>query len=90
MKVNGQWIPCACNSSYSYIPILLKLYRCLDHALKICMWFGYNPHFNFYHFFKISGIYTKKVHVVWIYSRTCIKRPPKGRMENGLLMKVVF
>ena len=25
-------------------PILLKLYRCCDHALKICMWFGYNPH----------------------------------------------
>ena len=35
MKVNGQWVPCMCNSSYSFIPILLKLYRCLDDASKI-------------------------------------------------------
>ena len=40
------------NSSYSFIPILLKLYRCCDHALKICMWFGYNPQINFCHFFR--------------------------------------
>ena len=31
----------------SGIPILLKLYRCLHHALKMCMWFGYNPQINF-------------------------------------------
>ena len=30
------------------IQILLKLYRCLDDALKICMCFGYNPQVNFY------------------------------------------
>ena len=35
MKVNGQWVPCVHNSSYSFIPILLKLYRCLDHALNV-------------------------------------------------------
>ena len=29
------------------IQILLKLYRCLDDALKICMCFGYNPQVNF-------------------------------------------
>ena len=52
-EVHGQRVPCARNSSYSFIPILLKLYRCLDHALKMCMWFGYNCHFNFYHFFEI-------------------------------------
>ena len=40
------------NSSFSFIPILLKLYRCCDHALKICMWFGYNPQINFCHFFR--------------------------------------
>ena len=70
MKVNGQWLPCASNSSYSYIPILLKLNRCLDHALEIRMWFGYNSHVNFYRNLNVSrfsGIYTKKVHVVWIY-----------------------
>ena len=39
-------------NSYSFNPILLKLYRCCDHALKICMWFGYNPQINFCHFFR--------------------------------------
>ena len=24
-KVNGQWVPCVCNSSYSFMPIHLKL-----------------------------------------------------------------
>ena len=46
-KVNGQWIPCVRNYSYNLIPILLKLYRCLEHTLKISMWFEYNPHFFF-------------------------------------------
>ena len=53
MKVNGQWVPRVRNSSYSFIQILFKLYRCLDHALKICMWFGYYPQINFYTFFAI-------------------------------------
>ena len=66
MKVNGQLVPCVRNSSYSFIQILLKLYRCLDHPLMICMWFGYDPLINFYYFFKFelsgfSGIYTEKV-----------------------------
>ena len=30
------------NSSYSFMPILLKVYICYGHSLKICMWFGYN------------------------------------------------
>ena len=53
MKVNEQWVPCVRNSSYSLIPILLKLYRCCDHALKICILFGYNPQiiFELSHFF---------------------------------------
>ena len=42
-----EYVPCVRNSSYSFIPILLKLYRCLHHALKMCMWFGYNPQINF-------------------------------------------
>ena len=40
-----------CNSSYNLIPILLKLCRHCDHALKICMWLGYTPQINFCHFF---------------------------------------
>ena len=51
MKVNGQLVPCVRNSSYTFIPILLKFYRCLDHALKMCMWFEYNPQINFLHLF---------------------------------------
>ena len=39
------------NSSYNLIPILLKLCRHCDHALKICMWLGYTPQINFCHFF---------------------------------------
>ena len=50
MKVNGQWVPCKRNSSYSLIQILLKLYRHCGHALKICMWLGYTPQINFCHF----------------------------------------
>ena len=33
------------------MPILLKLYRCFCHDLKICMWFGYHPEIIFCHFF---------------------------------------
>ena len=52
MKVNGQWVPRVKYSSYSFIQILFKLYRCLYHALKICMWFGNNPQINFSHLFR--------------------------------------
>ena len=48
MKVNGQWVLCERNSSYSLIPILLKLYICCDYALKICILFGYNPQIFFF------------------------------------------
>ena len=51
-NVNGQGIPCGRNSSYSFIPILLKLHWCFGHGLKICMWFGYNPQIIFCCFFR--------------------------------------
>ena len=51
MIVNGQWVPGERNSSYSLILILLKLNICCDHALKICILFGYNPQIIFCHFF---------------------------------------
>ena len=50
MKVNGQWVPCVGNYSYSLIEILLKLYRHCDHFLKIYMWLRYTPQVNFCHF----------------------------------------
>ena len=52
MKVNGQWVPCVHNFSYSFMPIIaLKLYMCYEHGLKICMWFGYNPQIILCYFF---------------------------------------
>ena len=46
-------------SSYSLISILLKLYRCCDYALKVCMWFKYNPQINFVTFsqFELSNFF---------------------------------
>ena len=60
------------NFSYSLIPILLKLNKCCDHALKICMWFGYNSQINFCHFFLLFelgnflGILSKEVNGQWV------------------------
>ena len=42
MKMNEQCVPYVHNSSYCFIPIVLKMYICPDHALKLCMWFEYN------------------------------------------------
>ena len=36
-------IPCPCNSSYSFMLSLLKLYRCFNDGLNICMCFFQNP-----------------------------------------------
>ena len=73
MKMNEQCVPYVHNSSYCVIPIVLKMYICPDHALKLCMWFEYNTYIYFWHFFlqfelhRFSDIYTKKLHMVWIY-----------------------
>ena len=40
---------CVWNSSYSFIPIALKLYRYLGHGLKMCILFGHNPQIMFCH-----------------------------------------
>ena len=34
-----KWVPCGCNSSYSFALIVLKLCRCFLHGMKMCMWF---------------------------------------------------
>ena len=56
MKVNGQWVPCVRNSSYSFMPIHLKLYMYYGHGLKICMWFGYTLDYflSFFSQFELS------------------------------------
>ena len=42
-KVNIKWIPCVNKSTYSFMPIILKLHMCFGHGLKMCIWFGYIP-----------------------------------------------
>ena len=47
---------CIGNSSYSFRPILLKLYRCFKDGLEICILFFQNPEIIFYHFFRIFNL----------------------------------
>ena len=49
-EVYRQWLPCKCNSLYSFMPIFLKLCTCFCHGLEMCMWFEFNPAVNFCHF----------------------------------------
>ena len=68
MKVNGQWVPCVRNFSYSFIPILLKLYKCLCHALKYACGLDTILILLFRNLnLVVLGVYTEKVNVVWIY-----------------------
>ena len=50
-QMKTYWVPCGHNSSYSFPPIVLKLFRCFLHGMKMCMWFWYNPLIIFSHFF---------------------------------------
>ena len=50
-KVYRQWVPCECNSSYSFPLIVLKHCRCFQHGMNMCMWFWYNTLIIFSHFF---------------------------------------
>ena len=34
-----QWVPCGCNSSYSFSPIVFKHCRCFQHGMKMCLCF---------------------------------------------------
>ena len=50
-------------NSYTLILIVLKLFRCCDHALKICMWLGYTSRIIFvtflqFEFCHFSDIFT--------------------------------
>ena len=51
IRPSFKWVLCERNSSYNFIPILLKLYRCFCQGMKMCMTFGYNSQINFCHFF---------------------------------------
>ena len=54
IKVYRQWVPCGCNSSYSFALIVLKLCRCFLHGMKMCMRFWYNPWIFFSLSFQFS------------------------------------
>ena len=60
-----QWAPCERNPSYNFIPIFLKLCTCFLHGLKICMWFGYNPCFNFCYFFHFANFVISWPQILW-------------------------
>ena len=50
------WVSCERNSSYSFVPIILKLCMCLGHAMEMCIWFGYNCQHIFCHLFNIVDL----------------------------------
>ena len=55
-SVSAHHHSCIGNFSYSFRPILLKLYRCFKDGLKICILFFQNPEIIFYHFFPIFNL----------------------------------
>ena len=55
-EVYREQVLCPLNSSHSFWPILLKLYRCFKDGLKMCLWFFQNPEINFYYFLDILNI----------------------------------
>ena len=65
MKMLWPWVPCERNSSYNFIPIFLKLCTCFRHGLEMCIWFGYNPWINFYHFFYFMNFVIFWPQILW-------------------------
>ena len=51
-----EYVPSARNSSYSFRPILFKLYRLCQDGLKICILFFQNPEIIFYYIFCIFNL----------------------------------
>ena len=74
-QVYRQGVPCERNSSYNFIPIFLKLCTCFLHGLKMCMWFGYNPGFNFCLFFHFVNFV-----IVWPQRSGAVARSEASRL----------
>ena len=53
-KVNRFKVFYVGNSSYSFVLILLKLFGCLGHGLKMCIVFGHNPQIIFVAYTLVS------------------------------------
>ena len=94
VRPSFKWVLCERNSSYNFIPILLKLYRCFCQGLKMCMTFGYNPQINFCHFFHSLNlvILQKLIDIRYLVSAN----PPTNFLKlymcfcQGLKMCVTF
>ena len=52
----GRGYSCERNSSYSFVPIVLKLCMCFSYGMRMCMWIGHNCWINFCHFFDIVNL----------------------------------
>ena len=59
------WVPCWRNSSYSFALIILKVFRCFLHGMKLCMWFGCNSFIIFSHFFCFVNIVFFRYEMLW-------------------------
>ena len=84
---------CIGNSSYSFRPILLKLYRCFKDGLKICILFFQNPEIIFYHFFPIFNldIFRALILQICIWSMYLVSAtPPTVFGESFWNFTVVF
>ena len=66
-SVSAHHHSCIGNSSYSFRPILLKLYRCFKDGLKICILFFQNPEIIFYHFFPIFNSFFEPLYYRYVY-----------------------
>ena len=50
------WVSRERNSSYSFVPIVLKLCMCFLDGMRMCMWIGHNCWISFCHFFDIVNL----------------------------------
>ena len=80
-SVYRQWEPCEGNSSHNFIPIFLKFCTCFLHGLKMCIWFGYNPCINFYHFFHFVNFVIFWPQILW----KCID---SGYLVSAALLRI--
>ena len=92
-SVSAHHHSCIGNSSYSFRPILLKLYRCFKDGLKICILFFQNPEIIFYHFFPIFNldIFRALILQICIWSMYLVSAtPPTVFGESFWNFTVVF
>ena len=79
------WVSCEHSSSYSFVPIVLKLCRCFHNGMRICMWFGYTGDSRYVDFAYLDNITYVEVifhsqHFFSIY--LCISIPSMSKTVN--------